>query len=283
VPNVMAEIFRQAAAANRHDPHREGNVVVLEGGCEVLVTGDIHGNRTALAKVIAVAQLDGHPQRRLILQEIIHGPVDPRSGHDRSIDLLLRSARLKIAHPEQVFFILGNHDIAQVSGGEITKDGRRVCEQFLAGVGYACGDAAAEVLDGVKEFLLSVPLAVRCPGGVFICHSVPGPKRMARGGTEILRRAYTDADLQRGGPVYEWTWGRGHNPEQLEALAQQLGVEFFILGHRHTPCGWEQISPRGITIASDHEHGVLLQFPADTLLAAETVEQFVKPIAGIAP
>ncbi|HUU60246.1 MAG TPA: metallophosphoesterase, partial [Phycisphaerae bacterium] len=129
MPNVMAEIFRQAAAANRHDPHREGNVVVLEGGCEVLVTGDIHGNRTALAKVIAVAQLDGHPQRRLILQEIIHGPVDPRSGHDRSIDLLLRSARLKIAHPEQVFFILGNHDIAQVSGGEITKDGRRVCEQ----------------------------------------------------------------------------------------------------------------------------------------------------------
>jgi len=258
-------------------------VVALEGGCEALVTGDIHGNRTGLAKIIAAAQLDRHPQRRLILQEIIHGPPDPRSGHDRSIDLLLRSARLTIAHPEQVFFLLGNHDVAQVSGGEITKDGRRVCEQFLAGVRYACGDAADEVLDGVKEFLLSIPLAVRCPSGVFICHSVPGPKRMARAGTEILQRAYTDADLRRGGAVYEWTWGRGHSPEQLEALAQQLGVEFFILGHRHTPYGWEEISPRGITIASDHEHGVLLQFPADTLLSAGTVEAFVKPIAGIAP
>ncbi len=281
MPNAAAEIFRTAAAANRDDPRRHGNLVHLEPGVEVVVAGDIHGNRTTLNKLIASADLERHENRRLILQEIVHGPLDPRTQQDRSIEPLLRAARLKAAHPAQVLFLLGNHDIAQVSGGEITKEGRRTCVDFVEGVKYAYRDDAQEVLDAVYDFLLSLPLAIRCPGGTFLAHSLPSPKRMDKAGVEILARPYTADDLRRGEPVYEWTWGRGQTPEQIDALAAQLHATFFVLGHRHVPNGWELVGGRALTLASDHEHGMIVIFGSDEALTNDRVMELVRPVAGL--
>ena len=279
--SVVAEIFRQAGALNREDPRRRGNVVTLGAKCEVQVAGDIHGNRAGLAKIIGAARMDSRPNRRLILQEIIHGPIDPRSGRDRSVELLLRAARLKIARPQQVLFLLGNHDVAQITGSEITKDGHGVCKEFVAGVSYAYREDAEEVMNGICEFLVSPPLAILCPNGVFMSHSLPAGNRTPPAGTEILYRPCDDADFRRGGAVYEWTWGRGHTAEQLDGLAAELGVEFFILGHRHVPLGWERIAERGVSISSDQQHGVIIDFHGDRELVADRLEEYVKPIAAL--
>ena len=279
--NATADIFRQAAALNLEDSRREGNLLHAERDCEMVVTGDIHGQRAALAKIIDFAAPSLLPQRRLILQELIHGPPDPRTGHDRSIELLLRAARLKCSLPDQVLFVLGNHDLAQLTGGEITKEGRGVCKAFAAGVAFAFGDDGEEVLAAVGEFLASIPLAVQCPGGTWISHSLPSPASMERFGTDALRRSYRPEDLRRGGAVYEWTWGRGHTVEQLETLAGKLGVEFFVLGHRRVEAGFELIGTRALSLASDHEHGCVLQFRSDERLEAATAEACVRPIAAL--
>ncbi len=276
----VAETFRQAAKLNAEDPRRNGNVVRLESGCEVVLTGDIHGNRIGLARTIDYADLS-QTQRRLILQEIIHGPLDERTGQDRSVELLLRAARLTITHPQQVLFILGNHDVAEITGNEILKDGRGYCKSFDAGARFAFGDDAAEILPAVREFLLSMPLAVCCPNGVFIAHSLPAPGRLEAAPTEILDRPYTDADLRRGGAVYEWTWGRGQTDEQVDALAGRLGVEFFLLGHRHTATGCEKIARRAATIASDHAHGCIVHFSCDEPLTAENVAEHTRTLAAL--
>ncbi|RPI60372.1 MAG: hypothetical protein EHM48_07365, partial [Planctomycetaceae bacterium] len=219
-----ADIFLHAAKINRTDHRLAGSTLSLGSGTDVIVTGDLHGNRANLAKIIAYARLGEHPHRRLIIQEVVHGPLDATSGHDRSIELLLRVARLKVAHPTQVVFVLGNHDIAQVMGNEITKEGRGVCKTFVAGVEHAHGEGAAEVMAAAHEFLTSFPLAIRCPNGVFISHSLPSPNRMELAGLEILARPYTPEDFSRGKSVYEWTWGRNQTAEQLNQLAGQLGV-----------------------------------------------------------
>jgi hypothetical protein len=232
--------------------------------------------------VISAAALEARPQRRLVLQEIIHGPPEGSGGHDRSVDLLLRSARLKLAHPQQVLFILGNHDIAQVTGNEITKDGRGVCKAFLAGVRFAFGDAADEVLQAINEFLLSMPLAVRCPNKVFVAHSLPSPSRMAVAGMDVLRRPYEPADLRRGGGVYEWTWGRDQTVDQLEALRRELDAEYFILGHRHSEQGYETISDRGLTLNTEHERGYVMVFGADEPLKADELSRYLKPLLKLA-
>jgi hypothetical protein len=280
VPSAAADIFRQAADLNASDPRREGNVVSVEADREVIVAGDLHGNQRNLDKIIRFADLGAHEQRRLVLQEIIHGPFDAE-GPDRSIGLLLRAARLKCSHPQQVLFVLGNHDIAQVTGNEITKSGRGVCKAFTQGVAYAFEDEAADVLAAVEAFLMSLPLAVRCPNGAFITHSLPHPARMEMAGTEILRRPYAPEDLRRGHPVYEWTWGRGQTAEQVEALAGELGVELFVLGHRHVESGWEQLCPRAVTVASDHAHGCVMQFTSDEPVGEGDLPRLLKPIVAL--
>ncbi|MCY2931194.1 MAG: hypothetical protein NTV86_17235 [Planctomycetota bacterium] len=276
----VADIFRQAAAANRDDARRRGNVVSLAGDDQVLYSGDLHGHRGNLGKIIAAARLGKDPQVRLVIQEVIHGPLDA-DGLDRSLSLLMRVARLKLAHPVQVLFLLANHDVAQITGNEITKAGLGVCEAFARGVRDSYGDDADEVIAGMNEFLLSMPLAIRCPNGVWMSHSLPSPARQEIAGLDVLDRPTALEDLPRGRPVYEWTWGRGHTPEQIESLAAQLGVSVFLLAHRHCENGYEVISSRCLTVLSDHAHGCVVRFGASEPLTGEMLQQRIVPIASL--
>ena len=282
MPSPVPDIFRQAARLNAEDPRRRGSTIHLtQETPEVIVVGDLHGNRAGLSDVIRYADLDRSESRVLILQEIVHGPPDPPGGCDRSIEVLLRSARLKVTYAEKVIFLLGNHDLAQVTGNEITKDGRGVCKDFNEGVGLCFGEEAPEVLEAVKDFIVSMPLAVRCPNSVLVTHSLPSPARMDIAGPDILDRTYQESDFVRGGPVYEWTWGRGHTDQQTDQLAQQLGVGFFILGHQHIPEGWRTLTSRALAVASDHPKGCLVHFNTADPLTSETVTECIKPIASL--
>lgn len=282
MPNIAADIFRQAAKLNLEDPRRSGNVLTVEPGSDMLVSGDLHGYRNGLVKLIAAADLGNNPRRRLVLQEIIHGPADAATNLDRSVELLMRAARLRVSHPRQVLMVLGNHDVAQVTGNEITKEGRGVVKAFLEGVKASFGDASDEVLGAINEFLLSMPMALRCPNKVFIAHSLPSPSRMERAGMEILGRPIGPEDLKRGGGAYEWTWGRDHTAEQLDALAGQLDVEYFILGHRHSQQGYEVISPRGLTMSTDHERGYVMKFDGDRPVDGGKLDAYLRPILTLA-
>jgi len=277
----VAHIFHQAAALNLNDRRRRGNLIHVESECELIATGDIHGNRFMLGKILKFAELPSFPNRRLVLQEIIHGPPDRDTGQDRSVELLLRAARLKVSHPEQVLFVLGNHDIAQITGKEITKNGMGVCEAFSSNVRSQFEDDADEVMAAVKEFLLSMALAVRSPGGTMLAHSLPTPGRMDTAGIDILHRPYRLEDLQRGGAVYEWTWGRGQSNEQLEELCKRLEVEFFVLGHRHLEVGYEIIGHRAVSLASNHPQGCVLIFSSDETLTAELIPDRAKRITAL--
>jgi hypothetical protein len=281
VSNAFAETFKSAAALNRHDPCRRGSLVTLgDGVTEVVLAGDIHGHRANLAKIIEFAALPANPGRVLVLQEIIHGPLDA-NGRDRSVELLARAARLKVAHPGQVFFLLGNHDLSQVTGNEITKEGHGVCKAFVAGVTYNFGPEAEEVMSGLLEFLTSPPLAIRCPNGVLMSHSLPNATRMDKVDLTFARRDYAPAEMSRGGGAYEWTWGRQQTPGQLAELGRRLGVSFFVLGHRHSGNGWEKITDTAISVSSDNEHGYVLQMDARQPATYESIVAGLKPIVAL--
>jgi len=274
----VADIFRRAADANRDDPRRQGNTVRLTEPGEMVVAGDIHGLRDHLSRIIAFADLPANPQRLLVLQELIHGPIDEKTGKDRSVELLLRAARLKLAHPEQVLFILGNHDLGQITDKEISKGGRSMCRQFAEDVVASFAESGNEVLDAVLDFLASQPLAVRCPNGVLIAHSAPSPQRLDQAGADILDRDSTEADLLRGGAAYEWTWGRNQNAEQLTQLADKLGVGFLLLAHRHVEGGYERIGPNAAAIASDDPHGCAAVFDTARPFTGDDFLDAVRPI-----
>jgi hypothetical protein len=278
VASPVADIFRQAAQLNREDPQRKGNLVEIDSGRPVIVSGDIHGHRPNLVKIIDHANLPAHPEVVLVLQEIVHGRPDAGSGRDRSVELLMRCARLKISHPRNVLFLMGNHDIAQLTGNEITKDGQGVCKAFVEGVNHAFGADAPEVLPAIDEFLNSLPLAIRCASAM-LAHSLPSPARMKAFSMDILSKTgYGPEDFKRGGAVYEWTWGRGQTPEQLDSLAADLGVGFFVLGHRHCSEGYELIPNRGISLASDNENGQVMEFDSGAELTLNGAAECLKTI-----
>jgi predicted phosphodiesterase len=275
----VADVFRQAADLIANDPCRKGNTVELGAPDRVLVAGDIHGHRQNLSKILAHAAHT--PNTILILQEIIHGPPDPRSGKDRSVELMLRAARAKLASPESIYFVLGNHDLAQMTGNEITKNGAGVCKGFEDGIRYCWSKDAEDILDAVLTFCRSLPLAIRFDNGVMVSHSLPSPNRAELAGTDILSRATRDEDLTRGGPVYEYTWGRDQTPEQLDALTETLGVRFFILGHRHLDDGIMMLPNRAVAINSDGARGCVIEFSGEDSLDMLNIIKHRKPISAL--
>ncbi len=255
-----AETFRQAADLVSNDPKRKGNLLQMGAPTQVVISGDIHGYQPNLTALLN--RLDQQPDLVLILQEIIHGPVDLETGIDGSPRALLQAAEAKLRHPDRLYFLLGNHDIAQVTRKEITKNGRGVCADYMSALTAIYADHAPEVYMASMTFLRSLPLAARFDNGVFAAHSMPSPHRAALGGSEILDRPSTVADMERGQPTYEWTWGRDQSESQFAELARERDVNYFVLGHRHIGDGVLALAPNAIAICTDRSNGKVFRFNA---------------------
>ncbi|MBN1555925.1 MAG: metallophosphoesterase [Phycisphaerae bacterium] len=275
-----ADIFRQAAELIENDPVRKGACLHLGSPGRVVVAGDIHGHRGNLQRILNYVRSEETEPPTLILQELIHGPIDGR-GIDRSVEVMFLGAQAKVENPEKVHYLLGNHALAQITGSEITKHGHGVCKAFMDGIREVFGDEALDVYPAVMRFSRSLPLAARFDNGVFVSHSLPSPNRMSLADPGILDRAYEEDDYRRGGPAYEWTWGRDQTPEQLDMLAERLGVEFFLLGHRHVRDGSLEIPNRALAINSDGPGGMIFEFHTDETITLPDAPRRLRSVATL--
>src|SRR5688500_7658616 len=148
----VIETFQTAAEENKLSSLRHEQVVHLPEDGEVWMTGDIHDNRTNFAKVTKLADLGNNPARHLILHELIHGDYYDEKHAEGSWLMLSKAAELKCDYPNQVHFLLANHDLAQIHGEGIMKAGFSVCEAFTAGVKRDFGSAHDKVTFAITEF-----------------------------------------------------------------------------------------------------------------------------------
>src|SRR5688500_8957843 len=205
----VIETFEAAREENKLSALRSGQVVHLPEEGEVWMTGDIHDHRQNFEKLIAAANLGENPQRHVVLHELIHGDDFDANQAEGSWLTLFRAAELKCAFPEQVHFLLANHDLAQIHGEGIMKAGLSVCEAFTAGVKRDFKDRATLVTVALTEFLLTLPLAIRCPNGLFFCHSLPTDEQIKTFDFTVFDRELSAPDYKRRvGPVYQLIWGR---------------------------------------------------------------------------
>lgn len=260
----VIETFGTATEENQISPLRDQQVVNLPKGSEVWIAGDIHDHTRNFEKFVRAADLGANPQRHVILQELIHGDkIDP-SGAEGSWEILYRAAELKCDHSGQVHFLLANHDLAQIHGEGIMKAGIGVCEAFNAGVKRDFGDRGTVVTAALAEFLLSLPLAVRAPNGVFMCHSLPADDALKGFDYSIFNRPLAGPDYKRRtGPVYQLVWGRKTSPAGIAEFADNVGAKLLIVGHQPQESGYAVVGDRLLIIASDHNQGVFVTFDAD--------------------
>ncbi len=255
----IIDTLNAATEENLQSGLRKGQVINLPAEGDMLLAGDLHDHRRNFDKLLKYADLEQHPTRHLVLQEIIHGDHYDPSGCEESWVTLLRAAELKADRPEQVHFLMANHDLAQIHGEGIMKAGLSVCEAFNKGVKKAFAPHHHQVQVAITEFFLSLPLAVRCPNGVFCCHSMPTDALMEQFDFTVFDRALTGPDyVRRTGPVYQLIWGRNTSATAVDLFAEKVGAKLIVTGHQPQDSGFARNGEKNLIIASDHNQGVFL-------------------------
>jgi hypothetical protein len=256
----VVEIFDSAKEENVLDRYRTAQVVELPADHEVWMTGDIHDHRTNFAKLIALAKLDENPHRHIVLHELIHGDHFGVDQAEDSWRMLLDAAELKCDFPDQVHFLFANHDLAQIHGEGIMKSGFSVCEAFNKGIKRDFPGAQMGVQLAITEFLLSLPLAIRCPNGLWFSHSLPTDEQIPAYDFEVFKRTpLTSEDYKkRTGPVYQLIWGRKYSEDGVQHFAEKVGAKLIVCGHQPQEMGHLTIGDQLLIIDSSHNQGVFL-------------------------
>lgn len=234
--------YGQATEANRQTPGREGNVVVLTGELadEVMITGDLHGHRRNFNLIKKIAAMDTHPRRHLVLQEVCHGgPAYPQNGGCMSHTLLEDVAKLKVRYPERVHFLLGNHELAELTDYPIQKNKQMLNMLFRLGLQQMYGPATDKMRESICPFLRSCPLALRLPGGVFVSHSVPENVDTREFDKSIFTRELDEGEFFERGGIFRLVWGRDYRQENARAFADLMGATVLINGHEPCPNGFD--------------------------------------------
>ncbi len=273
--------YEEAATLCREDELLLGCTLRFPDYGQLVVTGDLHGHARNFEKLQRFCNLEFAGARHVILHELIHEELKSFEAVDTSHRLLLKCARWKCEFPEQVHFLMGNHELAQFGNHEITKNGRAILRDFEVGVAIDYGKNADRVMEAIVSFLGTMAMAARTPNRVFISHSLPSPRHFPAFDPNLFDRTPTPEDLQEHGSAYLLVWGRYQTENELLELSRLLDVDFFICGHQPQEMGYEVIHERMVILASDHNHGVFLPLDLAKPVTMPALEGGIKKFSGV--
>ncbi len=248
----VVSTYRRAMEVCLATPGREGTTVALtpELGQDVILTGDLHGHRNNFSRICQVAALEQNPRRHLVLQEVCHGgPTYPENGGCMSHTLLEDVAHLVAQFPGRVHFILGNHELAELTDYPIQKNRQMLNVMFRFGLQQMYGMATETIREAYVRFLRSCPLAVRLPGGVFVTHSLPDKLSIRRFDASIFTRQPEPVEYFQRTSIFDLVWGRDYREENAAAFAELVGAKVLINGHEPCPQGF--LTPNRFQIILD--------------------------------
>jgi len=277
-PEKLLKTIHRAREFFRATPGRVGGVVTLSDVDEVMVVGDLHGNIPAFKKVFEAASLANHPKRHLVLQELVHGVrYYPDEGGDRSHQLVDLVAALKCQYPERVHLILGNHELAELTGRLIGKNGVALNALFRQGIATAYAPRDTEVYQAYLELFAALPIAVRTPNRVFLCHTIPDPREMETLDLEVLKLDnWPPEAMARHGTVYAMTWGRSLDPDNIDEFARKVDADWFVTGHQPCEEGFRQPNHRQLIIDGTDPYPTYCLFKAQEPTTLETLLKGVR-------
>jgi hypothetical protein len=275
---TVTGLLEDGSIANYSDKFRTGNIVYIPADAELIATGDIHGHQRNFERIASFAALAENPNRHLLLQEIIHGGPEDAQGGCLSYKLLFDAVRLKVQFPDQVHFVMANHDTAFINDGMVLKNGKEMNRAMKSAISREFQCDSLDVQEAIAEFFLSEPLAVRCENRIWLSHSLPADRFVDAFDKNILERKLTIEDTIQPGSAYLLTWGRRHSQQTLDAMARLFDVDIFILGHQRQERGWSQQGRNLIVITSDHNHGCLLPIKVGR---PYTIEQLINSIISL--
>ena len=288
--DTVIDTLLRGAHANMHAKCRRGSTDHIAPPGELIALGDLHDNPRHFARVLDLAAIDPPPSAadtpaHLLLHELIHPDELEFENLDYSYRALVRAASAKAAFPEHVHTLLANHELAQIAGAGIVKNGMNVVKAFNAGVHHLFADRAGDVTSAINTFIRSMPLAVRwkhgCTDGrdVLCAHSLPAPELLERFDTSILDRQWTDDDaIPRRGSAHLMVWGRAHDQATLSTLADAWNVGLFLLGHEKAEHGALPVGENALVLNTDHARAIYLPLDLACAVDQQSAWRAVRPL-----
>jgi hypothetical protein len=277
----VIDTYHQAASANRATEARCGNVIRLSPKLaeDVLITADLHGQRLNFRRLVRIAALDEHPKRHVILQEVLHGgPMYPGTQGCMSHLLLEDVAKWKVEYPQQVHFLLSNHELSECTDFPIAKGGKILNVLLRFGMLEQYGDAVSSIRDAAMQFVGSCPLAVQLSNGIFVCHGSPNLVDEDGFDTSVFDRPLTPDDLRSGGAVFRLVWGRDFRAENAAAFAALVGAKLLIHGHEPCADGYAAPNPQQIILDCCSQNACFLLLSLDETLTHQQLVQRIQPL-----
>ena len=246
------DTYRAATEVNLTHAARVGNIVVLtpELADEVMITGDLHGHRRNFNLIRRLAALDDQPAPPPRLQEVCHGgPTYPQRRLHVAHDARGRGAA-EGRVSERVHFILGNHELAELTDYPIQKNRQMLNLLFRLGMQQMYGPATEKVREAYLPIHPTVaPWQCGCPAACWSAIAFP-----ERADTRPFDRTVFTRELE---PVEYLREAAGVQPGvgarlpagKRQAFAEQVGAEVIVNGHE--PCQQGYGTPNSTQVILD--------------------------------
>jgi hypothetical protein len=271
-PARLLRTLKQAAQAFRDTPGRKGRMVYPDQAEEVMVLGDLHGSVENFRQALQKAQLETHPKRHLVLQELIHGPFRYAGGGDKSHQLVDLVAALKGQYPKQVHLILGNHELSQSKFQDIAKDEAALNASFREGVAEAYGPHARSIYAAYLDLFAITPLALRTANRVFISHSLPSGSRMERFSLQLIEQdRHDEQEFRPGGAIHALVWGRDTSASTAATFLEKVDADLLITGHIPCPEGFHVPNDRQLILDAQGSPACYCLFPSGRAITHEVL------------
>lgn len=274
--------LRQATMLLRATPGRKGSLIEPVDCDEILVAGDLHGNLRNFRSILNLADLANRPRRHLVLQEFVHGSGRYPDGSCTSHQLLDLIAVLKCQYPSRVHLLPGNHELSEVTGRTIAKNGVALNTLFANGIEHAYGlDREVEVTAAYHEFILAMALAIRTANRLLLVHTIPDGWFLDKFDYFMFDVATIPAERRgKSTSMHHLLWDRDVDEASNRRFIERMGCDLAITGHIAAPNGFS--APNRVRLIVDCVDG-----PAACVLVPTTVrlthEQLVERIVLLPP
>lgn len=258
----VAEMLRHAAQISLDNPLRQGAIIQLPLQGEVVVGADIHGNRKNFQAIVHFAKLEENPLRHLVfLGDIIHSLESLQTGKDFSCLLLEELVALKIRFPKQVHLLLGNHELSELLGRQIFKDGKYLNYFFQKGLVATYGEKGSHLVrQAFNYFVQNLPVVAKTQTKIVISHSTPEVSFLNRIRLDFFQQSLCYKNQRHIKKVEEVVWGRDFSQDTANQLARQWESEIFIVGHEKCEEGYSIPNSYHIILDSTDDYGTVVLF-----------------------